>query len=256
MKTIYSFQTKIIKLTTRLITTTFTLTLCMLNNSIAQDKPFVSNDPTLMNPEMARINPDQNNAYGTSIVISEFYTICNKDHTSKIFWKSQFEPNNTRYTILKSNDNFFWTEIGTLNGINCGTSQYLYSFTDENPNATTTYYTLTAAVMLNPLVSLSEMGVIAGPVEATLCFIPDEYNLSIYPNPSNSIVYGKIDGLKENQKCLFTIYNESGLPMPTINGIQNDNSFYIDIQKLKPGRYMLLVEIQGVTRLSRLLIKI
>ncbi|MFH0895738.1 MAG: T9SS type A sorting domain-containing protein [Bacteroidota bacterium] len=217
----------------------------------------LANTANSQNPEQLKVNPNYSSLAGSEIIISEFYTLCNLDSTLTISWEVRSEPNFTEYTILKSSDNLIWDKVITINGFNPGLSVYTYSYIEPFKNTTATYYKISAIINSGPTpITLEEFGVTAGPITAPLCNDPIDYSFSVYPNPSRDLVYAKVDGLKENQKCLFTIFNENGIPAMVTKGIQSKNSFYIDIINLKPGRYILMVEIPGVSIMSRLLVKV
>ena len=67
-------------------------------------------------------------------------------------------------------------------------------------------------------------------------------NLKIYPNPTQSIITIDLETLKRNNILMLSIYNSCGKEVKHISIAKSQKNINIDISKLSPGLYYILLQ--------------
>jgi hypothetical protein len=75
-----------------------------------------------------------------------------------------------------------------------------------------------------------------------------EYGLSIFPNPTSNDVNLDIQKLKEEETVTIQIFDASGKVLEKLKNVKSKDK--IAMSHLQAGTYYLMIEIDGVKRLS------
>jgi hypothetical protein len=148
--------------------------------------------------------------------------------TVSLTWSTSSELNNNRFEVLRSSDGINYKLISTIKGFGNSTSLQLYEAKDKNPVKGINYYLL---VQYDLDGKTKELGVKFVKVDFKV-----EPTVSIYPNPSSSVVnlnfiagfYQKVDLIDFSGKVLDT----------KVIGI-NDDKISLDVENLTQGVYIL-----------------
>ena len=113
---------------------------------------------------------------GLPIKLRNFMSILS-DNTVRLKWQTISEENVDYFSIERSEDGDIFYEIGTVQGHGNSNDPIDYSFVDENPLFGTSFYRLNAIDYDGTYEKFQTLSVE---------FIPDDLQVSIYPNPGNS----------------------------------------------------------------------
>jgi hypothetical protein len=141
-------------------------------------------------------------------------------------------------TILRSEDQISYTQIGEISGV-CGStdSAQTYLFTDENPVLNkTNFYKLQFGLT----------GITA--TQSVYLFSAGGY--SLYPNPANQ--QSRLFFSNNGKKVSLLLYNLSGQAVQSIE--TTDNFFTINTSNLAASRYLYVVHLPQSTIKGKLLV--
>jgi hypothetical protein len=138
-------------------------------------------------------------------------------------WKTTLEHDFSHFDIQRSADAKTWSEIGTLPGLNIGSS---YSFTDVRPIAGLNYYRLN---MTDRDGSSEFSGVVS--IEHKTA------DWAIYPNPASTHI-ALTEGGITSQISSISITDAVGIPRIQL---QKPTTSTVDISRLIPGIYQVKI---------------
>jgi hypothetical protein len=198
----------------------------------------IQNNPANLNA--VKVNPNGSTLTGTRVEISELNVMCNPDNTHTISWTSTFEPEGVSYMLYKNYDINNWqyaVYFPIVHGIANGSNDHLYSITDNVVNQPITFYKLVAT--FNSAFSGNEVSSEFGPLKGDDCSNDLPLSMLVYPNPASDVAYVSFEGLSAGKQCLVSVYDENGLPVQGMETIRDGNTFSLNMNDLKPGRYFI-----------------
>lgn len=173
------------------------------------------------------------------------FSVNAESNSTKLVWQTITEENFDFFSIERSEDGENFYEIGTVPGHGNSNDPINYSFKDEHPLFGLSYYRLNAIDYDGTYERFQIL-----PVE----FIPDDLQVSIYPNPGNGNNTTLRLGLPIDAKLItVNIYSLSGEQIleKTLEVGNND----LDFQKqLDKGLYFVKVQIDNYTTTKKLII--
>lgn len=149
-----------------------------------------------------------------------------------IDWVVHSQVNNDYYTIEKSNNCFDWVEVGTIKGAGNSNTQMNYKFIDRNPFIGVSYYRLRQT-------DYDGRFEVFRPVSVS---VNDEKTIGLHIKPNPAIEYIELN-LEYTQDRLVNhdvqIYDMNGNKIYKKHFIGELSNFKINIQKFKPGMYLV-----------------
>ncbi|MES2554587.1 MAG: T9SS type A sorting domain-containing protein [Bacteroidota bacterium] len=162
------------------------------------------------------------------------------DHV-QLIWSTEFEQNNEKFYVQRSETGLVWETIGVVNGKGNADNENDYSFTDKNPLETVGYYRL-MQVDFNGTASYTSVLSVAG---------SDEYELKIYPNPAVNNFTIKTNGSKIDEIVLTDLI---GKTYPVDYTVE-DHRVVVNCHDYESGIYTLTVVSNGVKMTERLFVQ-
>ncbi len=147
--------------------------------------------------------------------------------TVQLEWATNYEENNTDYTIQRSADQRNWSTIGTVQSIGNSAAKTVYRFNDKSPLSGTNFYRI-KQVDLDGKTGYSEVARLNNQVKKTI---------SVYPNPAGSVaqVYSKTTF---TQGQVLQLIDAKGSRVKTFVAA-GKNALQLDLSNLQPGLYLL-----------------
>lgn len=178
------------------------------------------------------------------IVLGNFSADSN-ENLIKLNWQTISEENFDFFSIERSEDGQNFYEIGTVLGHGDSNDPIDYNFVDENPLFGTSFYRLNAIDYDGTYEKFQVLSVE---------FIPDELQVSIYPNPGNGKKMSLRLGLPtEASVKTVSVYNLSGEQILEKELKVGKNE--LDIQQyLGKGFYFAKIQIDNYTTTKKLII--
>jgi hypothetical protein len=159
------------------------------------------------------------------IELIEFKAI-QQNHEVLLNWVTASEINNNYFTIEKSRNGENWESVQQISGAGNSVSTTYYSALDTSPFNGISYYRL-KQTDFNGQYSYSEM--------VAVYFEPEEYELSIYPNPTSRKLF--IKGKSQTVENVG-IYNSIGQLLFT-KSISEDFVTELDFESFAEGVYLI-----------------
>ncbi len=159
-----------------------------------------------------------------------------EDGKSTLSWSTASELNSQKFFIQRADEDYEFTDIGSINA--AGNTSYLikYNFVDEHPNAGKNYYRL-KQVDIDGTYEYSDVIMISTPEKT----VDDTKLFKLYPNPANNILW--IDFMNELNE--INLYNSIGnLVLKTT---PNDKHTSINIADLPTGIYFVKIKNKNFT---------
>ncbi len=158
----------------------------------------------------------------------------NKVHVS---WTTATESNNDFFTLEKSQDGLNFEIVGTIKGAGNSNSISNYEFIDEKPFKGTSYYRLKQTDFDG---EINYSGI-------TTAYMKEEsINLIASPNPASDKLNLNFNSYDETQTDI-TVFDLQGRPVisESFKSLEGNNSKDLDILKLSPGFYYIVVQTDG-----------
>ena len=152
------------------------------------------------------------------------FTASAQYNKSLLKWSVAEQKNIAAYEVMRSRNGLDWSSLGTVKANDLFSSDYY--FTDETPNPGANYYRLK---------SLEQNGTYALSKTLILNIVDSKNQVSIYPNPANSILNVNIPG--DDNKITGTIYNDNG--QATLSQTLCCGVNAVDIRSLPAGNYRI-----------------
>ncbi|ASS48462.1 MAG: hypothetical protein A3D31_08125 [Candidatus Fluviicola riflensis] len=159
----------------------------------------------------------------------------------QLIWSTEFEQNNAKFYVQRSETGMVWETIGAVNGKGNSDNENDYSFTDTNPFETVGYYRL-MQVDFDGTASHTTILSVAGSTENSL---------KIYPNPAVNSFTIKTNGSKIDEIILADIV---GKTYPVDYTVE-DNRVVVNCGDYASGSYTLTVISNGIKMTERLLVQ-
>ena len=173
-----------------------------------------------------------NNALPVQFVL--FNARCDENNNRAIInWKTGQEMNASHFEVQRSENGSNWTSIGTVQAAGNSNTDQSYSFTDNNPVATGAVY------------RIAEMD-FDGKIQYTSiirleCGKPD--NWRVWPNPVNEQLFVNLSTVTGSQAGIRVFDNRGALVREQRNNLlPGNNQLNVDMRKLPPGTYHVVVE--------------
>ena len=163
------------------------------------------------------------------------------DDQVRLMWSTEFEENNAKFYVQRSETGLVWETIGVVNGNGNSDAKNDYSFTDKNPLETVGYYRL-MQVDFNGTASYTSILAVAGSTESTM---------KIYPNPAVGSFTIKTNGSKIDEIVLTDLI---GKTYPVDYTIE-DNRVVVNCENYDAGIYTLTVVSNGIKMTERLFVQ-
>ncbi|HVW13805.1 MAG TPA: T9SS type A sorting domain-containing protein [Mucilaginibacter sp.] len=176
----------------------------------------------------------QNPAYAYRLLSFTGQKVQNEQQT-ELLWKTENEGNYTYFTVQRSIDNGkTYDDLGSANAAGSGQ----YSLMDKNPFATGPNYYRLKQIDFNGGITYSNIVVVGFANQANGIYTD---NLSIYPNPVNSMINLSIKQQSPDNTTNYDIKitNSSGLVVKEV--ISSQPSWQGSINNLGPGTYIVTV---------------
>lgn len=159
----------------------------------------------------------------------------------QLIWSTEFEENNAKFYVQRSENGSVWETIGAVNGKGDADGNNDYSFIDKNPLQTVGYYRL-MQVDFNGDASYTSILAAAGSTEN---------DLKIYPNPAVNSFTIKTNGSKIDEIVLTDLIGKKYAVDYTIE----DNRVIVNCDNYTSGSYILTVVSNGIKMTERLLVQ-
>lgn len=151
------------------------------------------------------------------------------DETVKLTWSTLSEINNESFTIVRSKDLARWDDVGEVSGNGNSRKRLEYSFIDQSPLSSTSYYRLRQCDY-DGSCNLSSIAVVE--VEGSL-----SGQLKIYPNPSD----GRVNILTDAEIEWIRVYTIEGQFIKEFTG----NKTTLSLEDGNSGTYLLQIKMIG-----------
>ena len=174
-----------------------------------------------------------------------FFHVIDEENSLSIEWQTITEENFDFFSIERSEDGENFYEIGTVPGHGNSNDPIDYSFVDENPLFGTSFYRLNAIDYDGTYEKFQIISVV---------FVPDEMQISVYPNPGNGKNTTLILGLPSEAKIkTLSVWNVSGEQVleKSLGIGKNEIDFK---QSLGKGFYFAKIKIDNFTTTRKLII--
>ncbi|HLP56238.1 MAG TPA: T9SS type A sorting domain-containing protein [Fluviicola sp.] len=163
------------------------------------------------------------------------------DSQVQLNWSTEFEENNAKFYVQRSETGSVWETIGVVNGKGDADQQNDYSFTDKQPLETMGYYRL-MQVDFNGDASYTSILSVAGSSENTL---------KIYPNPAVGSFTIKNNGSKIDAIVLTDLVGKTY----SVDYTMEENRVVVNCDNYASGSYMLTVFSNGVKMTERIFVQ-
>jgi hypothetical protein len=164
--------------------------------------------------------------------------------TAVLNWSTAMETNNKSFTIQRSEDGMKWQTIGVMEGAGSSPALHTYSFTDQQPGKSVSYYRL----MLTAFDSENTYSIV---IAVGKCGIDTAGSFTLYPNPST----GKFTLSYTGDRALVSsieIFNSAGEQVYGSIGFQST----IDLSNKPSGEYFVQIHLPFQTiNLDALVVK-
>ncbi|WP_118974549.1 T9SS type A sorting domain-containing protein [Taibaiella koreensis] len=160
-------------------------------------------------------------------VLFTSFTVAKKESCSvELIWETAMEKNNDHFEVERSGDGNKFTMIGTVKGAGNSAELKRYSYIDEQPLQGHNIYRIRQ-------VDIDKKSALSKVESAKLDCLVD--GISVYPNPSNGIIY--IKGLSDKGKAL--VYNAVG--QKVLERTLENSMEGMNISSLANGIYQLQI---------------
>jgi Secretion system C-terminal sorting domain/Bacterial Ig-like domain (group 2) len=181
-----------------------------------------------------------------AVSLTEFKGI-KKGSTTELSWKTIAETNNKGFSIERSVNGTVWTEIGFVNGFGNSSTTKSYSFIDNNTVKGTNLYRLKQIDNDGKQTYSSNVAIKFAEV--------DEVAFSFFPNPVKHTLNVLINNI-ENTATLNLVGTDGRVVKSTqLNKQQSNTSFLIDVSKVTPGTYFLVLTNDKSVKSSKVVIQ-
>jgi|GEM_PF-6035767 len=166
------------------------------------------------------------------IELLKFEVTCDNENVN-VFWETASETNNDYFVIQRSEDAIAWNDLAIIDGSD-SKSVNKYLFTDSQPLGRLSYYRLKQ-------VDLNGEFEVFNAVSSD-CDVSTKQTISIYPNPSQTVINVKMLGVADNALVSLKIFDTTGklISIRTVN--LEAQEFTLNIEDLAKGLYMLVVD--------------
>ncbi|MFH0896209.1 MAG: T9SS type A sorting domain-containing protein [Bacteroidota bacterium] len=188
-----------------------------------------------------KINPNLSSWSGVNGIVTNFYVSCNPNQTHNIYWKTINESDSIFFTVYKNYDSINWQYAVNFPIVQGLGASHLYSVTDMVLNQPDTYYLLRVSQIVNKQL----VDTYYGPIMGEDCNENLHLVLKVYPNPASDVANVTIEGLDADRECLVSLYNENGLQVQGMQVVRDGNTFSLNLNDLKSGRYFVHAVVPG-----------
>ena len=162
------------------------------------------------------------------IELINFHAVVQHNNTVKLNWKTSTEINHDYFTLERSQNTFYWDEIGYLEGAGNSIQVVSYSFVDEHPILGTSYYRLkqtdfNGEFIYTPIVSVQIEG-------------GRNSNVVLYPNPSSNSILLSSNLTELIDIRIFDVLGQEYTADINIT-VHNQSLIELDISHLSSGLY-------------------
>ena len=169
------------------------------------------------------------------IELAEFRAECADEGGVHLSWTTFTETNNDYFTLLRSEDNETFDEIGRVSGAGTANTPLTYNFVDEYAVAGKMYYYRLVQT------DFEQQSEVVGNITA-LCDFGPEKVFTLYPNPTRDNVTVEYTAFVEEELQL-SLYTATGMLMRIFNlkSVVGLNKHMLTVGDLAPGTYYLFV---------------
>ncbi len=151
---------------------------------------------------------------------------------NKLQWFTEFEQNNSRFEVERSNDGNSFITVGTIAGNGNSNTRKAYNFSDRSGLSTVNYYRLKQVdadghAQYSPTIVLKSAN----------------KSIDIYPNPATDVLKIKV-GSNNISPSSIHLQDVSGKNMPAAF-FKIEGGYGCNISKLHPGVYIVSIKIDG-----------
>jgi autotransporter-associated beta strand protein len=162
------------------------------------------------------------------IELLDFTAVLNDDIVN-LNWSTATELNNNYFTVEKTKDGRNFEFVANVPGAGKSTTLKKYVAQDEKPYQGVSYYRL-KQTDFDGKFKYSKIAVVD--------FLNDEYDLRIYPNPTNAIITIEFLEQLSPQSTLVSLTNVYGQQL-SLNQIISKNQIKVDLSSLPSGIYFI-----------------
>ena len=152
-----------------------------------------------------------------------------------IFWTTTTEINNDYFSVERSKDGVFFTQIAQVNGVGNSTSTHHYKALDDNPFIGINYYRLKQVDYDGTKTYSAIRSVI----------ITSDQHFTAYPNPMNAVLHITGEGISNSGNVAIEIYDALGKMVYYNSQELDDQAHSIDIHEVAEfisGNYFLVIQ--------------
>ena len=193
--------------------------------------------------------PVANSVCGVILPVSlaSFEGAVTPEQAVQLVWQTDQETHAGQFHLSKSLDGVHFSQIGTVAAQNSSNTLQDYHYTDFTPQPGTQFYRL-------------ELTDLDGTFYTNLATIevklaqPENLEITTFPNPFQDQLQLAIHGeaLEGTLRMELTDLNGAVLQSISTEKTVTDTRFHLDTRELAPGFYLLKVNIQGETRVKRM----
>ncbi|HRH57929.1 MAG: T9SS type A sorting domain-containing protein [Chitinophagales bacterium] len=169
------------------------------------------------------------------VELYDFTGIAEEDKTTLLLWKTASELNNDYFEVMRSSDAIQWEAIGKVKGSRNSKQVISYEFKDNHPPGNSINYYRLKQVDLNGQFEYS----IIIPVRFSLPTKEKNGNIVMYPNPTNSEIFIKVeDNVNAPLELDMQVYNPFGQNICNIKLDKNVQS--VNLSNYPVGMYIFI----------------
>lgn len=174
------------------------------------------------------------------VELSDFNAYHDKvNHHNKVTWSTQTERNNSHFVLLRSFQNESFQAIGKIDGAGNSDLPVDYLYLDKDIHQTGTYFYQLEQVDFDGRQTYSDV------VQVSIKHASG-ITTSIYPNPTNGLIYCKVDGSFESFS--LTLYDLLGNKLTETQSLtkeESGNTPYLSCEHLAGGVYQVVISVDG-----------
>jgi hypothetical protein len=171
------------------------------------------------------------------VELLKFSSKC-KPQEIELNWATATETNNEIFIIERSSDNSKWATIGSVRGAGFSNQTISYTFSDENPLETISYYRLKQ-------IDFDGAFKYYGPIAANCSAEASDVFVIIAPNPAQENVW-----IETNIKTpgTITLTDATGRAIAKYNSDNLAVPFNLPLQNVYPGVYLIRIDAEGFSK--------